>query len=952
MDKPESSSDSRHVNVDRSGAAGPRSAAEADGPWPGLATFTEEQAGQFYGRDAEVRDFTRRAERNALTVLFGQSGLGKSSLLQAGVFPRLRANHYWPIYVRLDHGPGAPTPTEQIKAVVQADTVRAGTWTKPGSARPGETLWEYFHHRDDRLVGANGRTIVPVLVFDQFEELFTLGEGGGAERARAVAFMSELAELVENRPSEQLVARLEESSADMELFDFSRTDYRVVISLREDYLPHLEGLKTIMPALMENRMRLARMTGTQALEAVVKPGGSLVTEDVARAIVEFVAGARGGSVERLAELDVEPPLLSVICRELNERRRSLGQAQITADLVSGNRREILTNFYERSVADLPEGMRTFVEDRLLTKSGFRDNLALETALEEPGVTPTLIDTLVSRRLLRLEDRAGIKRVELTHDVLADVVRASRDARQQRHAVEVAAQKDRQALATASRQARRQRFAIAGLATLVFALGIGAVFAIRAQRHATDQAARVDLATGSRLLDEGKVGDGLAYLVSAAKRDRHSDVAAARILTTLTSRTFSLPVGVPLSLPGPVETIRFLAGGRAALAQGGDGRVRLIDVAEWKIVREYQFEAKVHPTGLRIADKNPDLFAVALVNGTIVVVDTATGKPRCPPIVPPARQKQVAQRRQELKRPWDPSFSLSPDGRWLRTVNTSWAIFDTATGTERSSGDTYHSLVHGNDPVYTSFSPDSSRIAIASAGVQSVSVTAGVSVNNATLELRSVPDGAIVATFGDGKALTGSRQGVMFSADGKRLLVLGYQPRGLASSSQGAAAVVFDTETHSPVGPLIPRASDRSDQVWLTPDGTRVVITSNDRTTNVYDATTGKTLYPALMHGGPAVCVGISDDSRILATACVDGICRLWDLSTGTLAAESTFKQDRPSPAALSPDGRTLLVTTQSGRLHRLQLTPGPAAPLALPQGSRPPPPRQIRSPAARPTRLV
>jgi WD40 repeat protein len=420
------------------------SGADAENPWPGLATFTEDQAGLFHGRDAEIRDLTRRAERYALTVLFGQSGLGKSSLLQAGVFPRLRTSGYWPIYIRLDHGAGAPSPTEQIKSLVDADTARAGTWTKPGSAKPGESLWEFFHHRDDKLVGGNGRTIVPVLVFDQFEELFTLGAGagGGPERARAVAFISELAELVENRPSEQLVARLEDSSAEMDAFDFSRTDYRVVITLREDFLPHLESLKTIMPALMENRMRLARMTGMQALEAVIKPGGALVTEDVARAIVEFVAGAKGGSIERLAELDVEPPLLSVICRELNERRRALGQAQITADLVSGNRREILTDFYERSVADLPADMRAFVEDHLLTKSGFRDNLALETALEFPGVTRPLIDTLVSRRLLRIEDRLGVERVELTHDVLAEVIRASRDARQQRLATEQLRQRER------------------------------------------------------------------------------------------------------------------------------------------------------------------------------------------------------------------------------------------------------------------------------------------------------------------------------------------------------------------------------------------------------------------------------------------------------------------------------------------------------------------------------
>jgi len=166
--------------------------------------------------------------------------------------------------------------------------------------------------------------------------------------------------------------------------------------------------------------------------------------------------ARGGSAERLAELEVEPALLSVICRELNERRRTLGQPQISADLVSGNRREILTDFYERSVADLPEAMRAFVEDHLLTKSGFRDNLALETALEFPGVTRPLIDTLVSRRLVRLEDRLGVQRVELTHDVLAEVIRAARDERRQRRAGEELVQRERAAKEAAEAELAKTR----------------------------------------------------------------------------------------------------------------------------------------------------------------------------------------------------------------------------------------------------------------------------------------------------------------------------------------------------------------------------------------------------------------------------------------------------------------------------------------------------------------
>ena len=123
-----------HLNVERSALSVERSGAAAgvdrENPWPGLATFTEEQSTLFFGRDDEIRDLTRRAERNALTILFGQSGLGKSSLLQAGVFPRLRAAGYWPIYVRLDHSAGAPPLADQIKTLVQTETARAGSWSK------------------------------------------------------------------------------------------------------------------------------------------------------------------------------------------------------------------------------------------------------------------------------------------------------------------------------------------------------------------------------------------------------------------------------------------------------------------------------------------------------------------------------------------------------------------------------------------------------------------------------------------------------------------------------------------------------------------------------------------------------------------------------------------------------------------------------------------------------
>jgi hypothetical protein len=526
---------------------------DRDNPWPGLAAFTEEARSFFFGRAQETDELARLVRRQTLTVLFGQSGLGKSSLLQAGLFPLLRESDHLPLYLRLDHSAGAPALVDQVKSALNAAFV-AERADAP-AFRADETLWEYFHRKDVDIWSAKNRLLTPVLAFDQFEEIFTLGRADETSRERSHAFLAELACLVENRPPAAVQERLDAGALDSAQFTYDKPSCRVILSLREDFLPDLEGLKQEMPALIHNRLRLKKLNGLQALDIVAKPAPDLIADGVATRIVEFVAGARGGSIERLAELDVEPPLLSVVCRELNERRRRLGQAQITADLVSGNRREILTDFYERSVADLPAPMRTFVEDHLLTKSGFRDNLALESALEFPGVTRPLIDTLVSRRLLRIEERMSVARVELTHDVLADVIRGSRDARQQRAALEQLRERERLALAAAHRHTRNLRLLVGGMAAVIVALGVAGFFLLRAQRLEAERSARTDVGIASRFLDEGKTADGIAYLLRAARRDPENAVVAPRLASLITSRNFLLPEGPPEQFPAKALDIQ-------------------------------------------------------------------------------------------------------------------------------------------------------------------------------------------------------------------------------------------------------------------------------------------------------------------------------------------------------------------------------------------------------------
>jgi hypothetical protein len=523
-------------------------------PWLGLASFTEETQSYFYGREDEVAELARRVQRKLLTVLFGQSGLGKTSILRAGLVPRLRTQGYCPVYVRIGYGREAPEPAEQIKQAIARSARRAGEWTQAGVASDGESLWEYMHHRDDVLQDADGKTLTPLLIFDQFEEIFTLAQSDEFGRARAARFIADLADLVENRPPQALEAKLEADDSAAERFDFARSDYRVLIALREDYLAPLEGLKSAMPSITQNRLRLAPMTGTQALTAVMKPGGRLVSEDVAAAIVRFVAGGA-----EIANAEVEPSLLSLICRELNDARIAQGRNEISLDLLAGSHATILQNFYERALADQPPAVRRIIEDELLTASGYRENVAEENlvaSFNAVGAAPDTLALLVNRRLLRIEERLDVRRVELTHDVLCGVVKSSRDVRQERESREATERllADQHEREIATRRALvRARQVAAGCIVLAIGAAAAAVLAYvstqraqRAERLADQTRVQAEQArTGAEHL--------LGYLTDDFVRELLS-FGRINMIAEFSQRQIEYFKSLPPSLQGP-ETVR-------------------------------------------------------------------------------------------------------------------------------------------------------------------------------------------------------------------------------------------------------------------------------------------------------------------------------------------------------------------------------------------------------------
>jgi len=604
----------------------------ADQPWPGLAAFPESACDFFHGRAKATQALTRLVGTSHAAVLFGQSGLGKTSLIRAGLFPELRRDEFLPVYVRLDHAESAPPLARQIITALQQECTARGV-DCPASL-PDDSLWTWLHRQGADFWADGIQLLTPVLVLDQFEELFTLGNQNEANRVRAAAFLDDLAGLVENRPPTAIRQRIEADPAAGREFDFARASFRLLISLREDFLPDFESLMPQLPSLRLNRMRLLPMSGAEALQVVADGGGTLVDAAVAERIVRFVAADRQDKTHALSELAVEPSLLSLICRELNLRRQNQHLPQISADLLTGARDEILTDFYTRCLADQPPAAITLVEEHLLSESGYRNSLALDDALRMPQIERAVIDTLVARRLLRLEERSGILRVELTHDLLTSVARERRSQRRQAEAL-AAAQRE----AVANQRKMRRMMALAG-GMFVMVLGmLGLGWLTLEKNQQMEQMTRVSLTRqlavqANEILSDSKQAVRpwtLGVLLAMEARNLSPDIAGLAPLVKARTQTEHYLLGEPLrGHENSVISVAFSPDGKTLVSGSWDKTLRLWDVATRKPLGE---PLRGHEDRVYSVAFSPD--GKTLVSGsddkTLRLWDVATRKPLGEPL---------------------------------------------------------------------------------------------------------------------------------------------------------------------------------------------------------------------------------------------------------------------------------------------------------------------------------
>jgi WD40 repeat protein len=929
---------------------------DAENPWPGLAAFREADERFFHGREAVVTELARVVLRTRLSVLHGVSGLGKTSLLRAGLFPRLRRDHVMPVYVRLRHADESAALSGQVRHAIARAAAAAGV-EAPDIERGG-TLWESFHRRDARFWDARNRIVTPLVVLDQFEEMFTLGRASVARRARADAFLEELADLVEGRPAPDVRARLEQSPEEALGFSASAPPFKLLLSLREDFLPDLAELRARMPSITQAMFRLQPMTTAEALRVVEVGGGHLVDHAVAERIVGFVASARSEGCLASEDAVVEPALLSVFCRELNNKRRAQGRPTITADLLEGSRTAIIADFYERTISEggLHPAVRVFVEERLLTESGFRDTVAEEHALRTPDVSAADIELLIARRLLRREDTTakGRARLELTHDVLADAVRVSRDRRravesQQRElarrladeerargeaagaaardrerrefeAAQALAAKERenaalaqalarqeqQARSAAERLARTRQYQLVWLALLIVVTSLLASYAWRQAELATEEHGRANRALAAAYVDRVARGEpwALAYLARAIRHDPDALPPRALLLGLLTRQALPVAEMIP---DEPIAWAAFNAEGTRVLAHAGDA-VHVWDVRTGQSVGSL---AAARPISAAAIAPDGARALTAGSNGVVRTWDTATGEPIGKPLQHDQRVSAVA---------------FDPHGTRVLTAASDGTlhVWDTAEDTHAVIATVQGTVEHVAFDPFGRF-----LLAVTADGTLSLwdvssgrrEVTLQIAIATEAFDPADVlsPDGSrLLAVLADGTVRVldtrmGGRELVI--EDTGPILFASFAPGGerivtRAQAAEGRMAVhLWNARTGARLPVAMPHSAWIS-AVSFSPDGSHLVTASHDRTARVWNADTGEPVTPPLHHARRVVQASFSPDGARVLTASDDGTAQIWDAQTG-IGGSSPLRHEGPVVrAAFSQDGAFVLTAAE------------------------------------------
>ncbi|MCP4442180.1 MAG: hypothetical protein GY810_25000 [Aureispira sp.] len=389
--------------------------------YPGIRSFEQYESALFFGRRQETRELYSLIKVEQFVVLFSKSGLGKTSLLNAGVLPLLEQEEYSSVKVRFQNKGVSPlnmlwNAVKSRMEELQIDSMvnqRIKAWC--GNRPP--SLWEYFKACSMVM---NYLPAVPILILDQFEEFFI-----HSKKDQSILIQL-LADIIFGRVPTDVQKTLKEKKAPSARDEqwTEPLNWKLVFAIRSDRLSMLDNLSAQIPPILSNRYQLHPLSKRKAEEAILLPAQS-GAYDFASDKFNYSDDALDDIINNLSNEkgEIESFQLQIICGHLEDIviQKQLKTVEVHHIGGADGIKQILNNYYRNRI----DSIGTAEEQQLATKlieeglivDGARVSLAESIVTSRYNITDSLLSKLLATRLIKPENTHLGKAYEVSHDTL-------------------------------------------------------------------------------------------------------------------------------------------------------------------------------------------------------------------------------------------------------------------------------------------------------------------------------------------------------------------------------------------------------------------------------------------------------------------------------------------------------------------------------------------------------